>query len=149
MRKHGSEPEVRKIIDMPPNSKERRQALILLRNDTNFDLYIKGTIRPIHLKIDQTEDSTRYYPCAYCKGVFLKNYLRRHARSCPFQKRKSNDPKKDHLSQSQTVVACAVDPTNVVARLNVKEKVCTFIFTALFMRLLSIVFSSYFSFKTR
>lgn len=93
MRHHNSEVEVRKIIDMPPNSEQRRHALCLLRNDTNFDLYIKGTIRPKRSKKDRTDDSAPYYPCAYCKGLFLKNYLKRHSRSCPLQRVRSNDNK--------------------------------------------------------
>ncbi|KAF5275502.1 hypothetical protein FQR65_LT16635 [Abscondita terminalis] len=45
-RKHAEEKEVIDIMEYPKNSKARRKAFALLRNDTNFDLYINGMLRP-------------------------------------------------------------------------------------------------------
>lgn len=85
-RHHGFENEVEDILKYPKNSKQRRQALSLLRNSTNFDLYIAGTVRPNRTLIKESDGEINYYPCAYCKGLFLRSYLKRHAKSCISQK---------------------------------------------------------------
>ncbi|RZC38003.1 hypothetical protein BDFB_013121, partial [Asbolus verrucosus] len=62
--------------------KERRQALSVLRNETNFELYVQGIIRPYRQCNKPAEEKPVYYPCAACKGLFLKHYLKRHAKKC-------------------------------------------------------------------
>ncbi|KAF5307102.1 hypothetical protein FQR65_LT18464 [Abscondita terminalis] len=123
LRHHQLEKEVQTIIQMPKNSKERRQAFSLLRHDTNFELFIKGNIRPNRTK--SSKENVEYYPCAYCKGLFFRNYLKRHAKLCVIQKNKgeNNEHRINHSSQSQTMVACALDPTDVISKLDIKDKV--------------------------
>ena len=125
IRHHILEPEVKKILEMPKSSKERRQAFCLLRNDTNFDLFIKGDTRPLRTN---SLESKEYYPCAYCKGLFYKHYLRRHAKSCYLQKQTKTNKENQiyQATQSQTIVACATDPTDVLSKLSIKEKVSGF-----------------------
>lgn len=116
-RQHKVEEEVRDILKHPRNSKERRRAFGLYRNEINFNLYINGLTR---------SKSSTYYPCAYCRGLYLKNYLKRHVKTCFVQNQSldgSDGRRKHYLSHAQTVTACAMDPTDVISKLNVKEKV--------------------------
>ena len=124
-RHHITENEVENIFQHPKNSKSRKQALSLFRNGTNFDMFIQGEVRR-NRKPRQNlgiEDIT--YPCAYCKGLFAKRYLKRHVKICTTAQqvlhRKSGKP--DHASDSQTLVACAMDPSHTIAKLNVKTQV--------------------------
>ncbi|CAG9827439.1 unnamed protein product [Diabrotica balteata] len=120
-RKHACEGEVKHILNLPKNSKERRIAFCLLRNSTNFDLFIKGVTRP-NRKVDNKNEVV-YYPCAHCKGLFVKKYLKRHSNSCIIKRNRTKSNKCNHISNSQTVIACAMDATNVVSQLNVKQQV--------------------------
>ncbi|XP_031328096.1 uncharacterized protein LOC116159286 isoform X1 [Photinus pyralis] len=120
-RNHGSEQEVHTIFQLPKNSKERRRAFAILRNDTNFELFINGNVRPNRKLVKEPKIKIKYYPCAYCKGIFARQYLKRHVKSCFLKDSEKNQSK--ILSLSQTVTACAMDPTNVLSKLNVKEQV--------------------------
>lgn len=127
-RHHAHEKEVECLIRMPQKSKARRDAVALLRNDINFDLYLTGTVRA---KRQATEviENVSYQPCAYCKGLFRKTYLKRHAKSCILRKSANmgDAPNRtNYLSESQTVVACAIDPTETIAKLNIRNKVSIF-----------------------
>lgn len=120
---HKGQKEVQNILDLPKGSKERRYTVALLRNTTNFDHYIRGIIRPRRATTNMND--AFFYPCIHCKGVFKKKYLRRHTKLCSANKSKNiktNSHKKD-VSNSQTFVACSMDPTNMISRLNVKEQV--------------------------
>lgn len=130
-RRHGNEKEVKSVLQFPKRSKERRQALSLLRNDTNFDLYIGGTLRPNRSVPQDMARNGKYYPCAYCKGLFLRSYLKRHSKSCKSQETDTICNKTvriSHLSNSQTVIACASDPTDTISKLNVKKQVSYMLF---------------------
>lgn len=127
---HRDENEIKKILEYPKNSKERRQAFLLFRNNTNFDLFINGEVRPNRKTIKI--DSSTFYPCIYCKGMFNKNYLKRHVKSCKSKIYSKPDtsyqtPQKYYVTDSQTLAACAMDPTNVISRLNVKSQVYYFL----------------------
>lgn len=122
VRHHNHEREVKSILEFPVKSKERKQALDLLKGSTNFDLYLKGTIRP---KKQRTEDTNvDYYPCIWCKTLFSKRFLYRHAKICRIKKRSiESDTNFKQISLSQTTVACALDATDVISKLNVKDQV--------------------------
>lgn len=123
-RHHASETELKNILEYPKKSKERRHAFILLRNETNFNLFINGITRPNRQKVKNSDENSVYYPCVYCKGLFIKEYLKRHSKVCVVE---TKDRKtKNHISLSQTVTACAMDPTNVITKLNVKQQVSSF-----------------------
>ena len=74
------ENELKNILKYPKKSKEGRHAFTLLRNDTNFNLYINGITRPCRQPLK--DDKVDYYPCAYCKELFIKRYIKRHIKSC-------------------------------------------------------------------
>lgn len=121
-RQHKDEKEVVSAMQFPKNSKERRQAFALLRNETNFDLYIKGILRPCR-KLMQNREDTIYYPCSHCKGLFIKSYLKRHLKQCIAHSKTNKESRTYHLTDSQTAIACAVDATETISKLNVKEQV--------------------------
>ncbi|KAG5863321.1 hypothetical protein JTB14_025935 [Gonioctena quinquepunctata] len=121
-RHHTHEKELKDVLDLPVKSKERKQALDLLEGSTNFELYLEGTICP---KKQRTEDNNmEYYPCIYCKVLYSKRYLYRHAKICPIkQKSTGSNTKSQHIALSQTAVACALDTADVISKLHIKEQV--------------------------
>lgn len=122
-RQHKNEKEVTDIMQYPKNSKSRREAFSLFRNETNFDLYIKGVVRPNRQQNNDFESNIEYYPCAKCKGVFDKKYLRRHDKNCIVRFNNKQSTKTNAVSQSQTMISCAIDVTDTISKLNVKEQV--------------------------
>lgn len=73
-RNHKDEKEIQEIFQHP-NYNEGR----------NFNLFIEGNdVRPSrkHLNSNKTGD---YYPCVYCKGLYLKTYLKTHAKVCLYK----------------------------------------------------------------
>ncbi|KAG5865458.1 hypothetical protein JTB14_034317 [Gonioctena quinquepunctata] len=121
-RHHTHEKELKDVLDLPVKSKKIKQALDLLKGSTNFELYLKGTIRP---KKQRTEDNNmEYYPCIYCKVLYSKRYLYRHAKICPIKKKSTgSNTKSQHIALSQTAVACALDTADVISKLHIKEQI--------------------------
>ncbi|KAJ8937107.1 hypothetical protein NQ318_013065 [Aromia moschata] len=112
------------ILEFPKNSKKRRQALSLLRNDTNFNLFIQGIVRPKEQRFKNFVKDDEYIPCAYCKVLIVRHYLKRHVKSYTVLAAKEIQirGKINHVSRSHTLTACMTDPTNVIFQLNVKEQ---------------------------
>lgn len=136
-RVHGTEKEVVEFLKLEKGSKERRLALSLFRNNTNFDLFLTGETRfkrlPLAKRSAENLNSTENLnsmenlngmPCVYCKGVFRATDLKRHAKRCPSKQLKQNQTSpRSYLTESQTLVACAADPSETISLLNVKNKV--------------------------
>lgn len=112
---------MKKILCLPKNSKSRRKAFICLRNNTNFDLFINGETRPNRQMI-KTNQNVEYYPCSFCKGLYMRKYLKRHGRKCALKPSKSES--RSSITASQTLTACAMDATNVISKLNIRQQVC-------------------------
>jgi hypothetical protein len=64
-RRHNDENEAIGIFNYPLHSNERRQAFAMLRNDTNFNLYITGLIRPNRQSTKTMDKDATYYPCVH------------------------------------------------------------------------------------
>lgn len=120
LRHHNHEKEVKDALKYPVKSKERKDALTMIRNNSNFDLFIAGTIRPKR-QVSQ-DNENRFYPCIYCKAIYKKTFLHRHSKTCRFNTNKTQ-MKDNVVAKSQTQVACSLDSTNVISKLEVKEKV--------------------------
>lgn len=118
--------EVRDVMSFPLKSKQRKCALEKLRNDSNFDLYLDGKIRPKKQLTEPTE--TEYYPCIYCNAIFSKCYLNRHVKKCIGNREPNKHTKANVISSSQTKVACALDPTDVISKLAIRKEVRIFVF---------------------
>ncbi|XP_060533817.1 uncharacterized protein LOC132706479 [Cylas formicarius] len=122
-RRHSNEEEVIAIFQYPKGSRKRRDAHALLENESFFNQYIHGNTRPNRRGPDNIDNGAFYLPCAYCKGVYYKQYLRRHSKFCIVQRELSTKERGSQLSLSQTLTACSMDPTNVISKLNVKKEV--------------------------
>lgn len=123
-RRHNHEKEVLDVLSFPLKSKERKFALEKLRNDSNFDLYLNGEIRPKKKLTEPLE--IEYYPCIYCKAIFSKCYLNRHVKKCIGNREPNKHAKVSVVSSSQTKVACALDPTDVISKLAIRKEVGVF-----------------------
>ncbi|KAF5270524.1 hypothetical protein FQR65_LT17836 [Abscondita terminalis] len=77
-RHHSTENEVIKILNYPKNSKGRREALLLLRNSTNFDLFINGTVFDM-MKGDKIAFQAKK---DLLIAHFGESYLKKHKREC-------------------------------------------------------------------
>lgn len=124
-RNHLNTEEVQNVFQYPKESKQRRQAFALIRNSTNFELFIKGITRATR-QLKRSSDNIKCYPCVYCKGVFAKAYLNWHSKKCIMQEQvyaNENPNRKNQLSLSHTVTACAMDITDTLSKLNVKTQV--------------------------
>ena len=105
---------------------------------TNFDLYVQGTKRCKKKKQIRTDENfPTFYPCIYCKGVFAKDYLRRHVKICKVSN--ENTKVNNCVAKSQTLAACHMDVTNTVSKLFVKEKVSAFF--GMIIKLIHFVFA--------
>ncbi|KAJ8962447.1 hypothetical protein NQ314_005743 [Rhamnusium bicolor] len=143
---HSLEKEVMEILTFLKNSKQRKEALAVLRNETNFDLYLRGEVCPNRRKpFNNPDTDIVYYPCVYCKGIFRKNYLRRHIKNCSAEK--DNKSTQNCVAKSQTFTACHMDPANVVSKLSIKETVRLFFLNFFFIQ--NIVITDYLFFKYR
>lgn len=114
-RNHQDEKEVKELMMYPTNTVEgkqkRRNLLSLLRNQTNFNQYI----------YDDDSESNKI-PCAFCKRVVKKSYLKRHYKKCLLKPVKKSK-RLNHLAASQTMIALASQHTNTAATIRVKNEV--------------------------
>lgn len=118
LRNHRNEPEVEEALEFPVKSKQRKQAICMIRNDSNFDLFLRGTVRPKKQTLQDAEK--KFYPCIYCKAIYTKTYLRRHCKTCEFR---TSPMEVNVVGRSQTLIAYSSDPTNAISKLEVNEQV--------------------------
>lgn len=94
VRKHKSEPEVKKILSLPPFSEERRREILKLRNAGNYkhnlEVLKKGTGLLVTKKRCSTEMLKEdYLPCKWCLGFFVRSSLWKHQSTCAFMEKVS------------------------------------------------------------
>lgn len=99
---------------MPLKSRERRNAITYLRNKANFLLQLeRNEVKPARrLKVlssmnrdSGTKNLMEYYPCVDCLGFYKKSYLWRHQKQCKSKTNNTKDTKRNHLTDSQTLLA--------------------------------------------
>lgn len=93
---HKSEAEVKKILNIPENSKERKLELLKLSNagdlKHNTDVLKKGEgVLVINKRSSRETLVDDYVPCEICLGFFKRPGLSRHKTRCPL-KEKSEKP---------------------------------------------------------
>lgn len=120
-RNHDDEKAVREMLSLNKGSKERKKIIGLIRNEGHFEEYLRGKIRPSYKT--KSKLNKELYPCAYCKGLYVKNFLYRHYKKCPAANIKEDSRRIQHLSASQTLISCALDTNNSLHKLRVKEEV--------------------------
>nr|CAI5843083.1 unnamed protein product [Callosobruchus analis] len=113
--------EVRDLLSFPKLSIERRKIITLIRNSGNFGQYLIGNTIPKYRR--NIKSYTEYYPCAFCKGLYSKKYLARHAKSCVVKDETRESSRFSHLSASQTLIACTLQRNNVLQKLRVRDEI--------------------------
>lgn len=98
---------------------KKEKKISLLRNAAHFTKFLSGDVRPKYSST--SKETTEYYPCSNCKGLYSKKYLSRHGKSCIAKDSKSG--RSTHLSASQTLIACSLERTSTLHKLRVKEEV--------------------------
>ena len=89
---HKSEPQVRKILDLPLKSRKRKVELLRLMNagdyQHNMQVLKEGKGHLVTSTRHSHETSPKdYLPCDGCLGFFLKVNLWRHKQVCPLMKK--------------------------------------------------------------
>nr|CAH7718936.1 unnamed protein product [Callosobruchus chinensis] len=85
LRNHCSEPEVQKIMSLPPKSLERKRLIACLRKKGNYVKNCSTFFKPVH-KSYRNDTEENYIPCPYCLGSYSRKLLWKHKKVCPQNK---------------------------------------------------------------
>nr|CAH7765631.1 unnamed protein product [Callosobruchus chinensis] len=88
LRNHCSEPEVQKIMSLPPKSLERKRLIACLRKKGNYVKNCSTFFKPVH-KSYRNDAEENYIPCPYCLGSYSRKLLWKHKKVCPQNKEPS------------------------------------------------------------
>lgn len=113
--------EIREMLPFPKQSKERKNIIGLLRKVGHFEEYLRGNVRPIYT--NETVPKEQYYPWAGFKGMYLRKYLSRHSKNCKAVAINKDLGRIQHMSASQTLIACALNSNNTIHSMRVKSEV--------------------------
>nr|XP_017211328.1 uncharacterized protein LOC100149643 isoform X3 [Danio rerio] len=99
--------EIARALSLPAHSKKRKELLQMLRNKGNFmhnnDVLKKGSGALKVKRRSVKQASNKYTYCVYCRGMFIRQELKRHMKNC--------SAKRDHLGAlGPAEVAKAVIP---------------------------------------
>lgn len=124
-RKHSKEREVCEIFSLPPQSKDRKNLLAILRNEGNLENALNGEIIPKKLLSKAHQVSKNDYRiCMHCKGYYKKNSLSRHVGKCFANSNSATVSSRDRiLSKSLVYSACQKKYGDILNKLMVKEKI--------------------------
>lgn len=124
-RKHAEEESVKKIIEVPKGDSQRKFMIDLLRKQGNFSIIGENITRPVQRPTSkQNEDNvlpSDYLPCKYCRGLYKRNSLRRHALNCHFNN--ENRQRKNFASEGQTMMAFTESRKEFLTKLRLKSEV--------------------------
>ncbi|XP_070568060.1 uncharacterized protein [Ptychodera flava] len=104
---HGAELDVAKAASFPKKSKERNILLEKIRNEGNFNHNKKvwktgeGEVIPWRCATSESVHTDDYLPCLVCKGLFAKDSLRRHRKTCRMSPKEESSAHKRKLVQSE------------------------------------------------
>lgn len=128
-RKHPDDETIKKILEMPLKSNDRRTAIISLRKKGNFILneqknQLKVVRAPNKCIVNDNIKKDNYYVCVHCLGFYKKAYLWRHKKICKANAVKDNKVgPNNHLSESQTFLATTGMLGNYLNKSRIKEEV--------------------------
>lgn len=86
--KHRDVEEVQKFADLPKNNAERLQIIQAIRKQSMFDFNTNNNVNDGELMVCRRPNATvprqakDYKVCQKCKGFYLKNNIRHHAKKC-------------------------------------------------------------------
>lgn len=85
---------------------------------------MNGVTRPNRRRRNESnKDKKNYHPCARCKGLYIKQYLRRHSQICTIKMKNVFQNRKDDVDNPQTAgPACESSARSVTSKLNVSLK---------------------------
>lgn len=121
-RKHKEERQVRELLSLKPNSKEKKDLISIIRNDGNLDNGIRGKIIPKKRVLGETIDDNNYAICKFCKGFYKRLSLSRHVKKC-FAKPIDSDNSKRALSDSLIYSACHKKYGELLSKLTVVNEI--------------------------
>ncbi|CAH0556796.1 unnamed protein product, partial [Brassicogethes aeneus] len=121
-RKHRDELEVKELMNKKPNSKEKKDMLLLLRHQGCLDDGLRGKIIPKKYKPGEEVNESDFALCKYCKGFFKRLFLSRHVKKCFAKPSGSSDGTKP-LTESYIYMACQKKYGEVLNKLQVKKEV--------------------------
>lgn len=85
---HRNEPNVKKFLDLHPNTLERKRIIETIRRNGNFMYNTKSNINDGKLLVcrrprkDKPKTAKDYTACGKCKGFFAKSSIRRYFNRC-------------------------------------------------------------------
>ncbi|KYB24832.1 hypothetical protein TcasGA2_TC001429 [Tribolium castaneum] len=79
--RHMSEVSIQQLEKMPKGSIERKQFIAMLRKKGNFLSPAQNEIKVVKRPVKEV-DPSNILPCVYCKGFYMKRYLKRHVKTC-------------------------------------------------------------------
>lgn len=121
IRKHHTEPSVQQFMKMKSGSIERKNFINVLRKKGNFLSPSQSEVKLVR-RPSTTISSENILPCQYCKGYYMKRYLKRHFRKCT-QIPDNLNPEKSVNSDAQSFLAFRCMDQKFVSELRLKEKV--------------------------
>ncbi|CAH1114940.1 unnamed protein product [Psylliodes chrysocephalus] len=122
-RKHPQEESVAKIEEISKGNPRRKQMIELLRKQGNFSLYSENIIRPVQrLSSTNFKDDLTFLPCTYCKGLYRKTSLSRHAKICVFNNKNKSTVRR-YPSEAQTLLAFTESRKPFLDQLRLKNEV--------------------------
>lgn len=128
-RNHKDVPKVQKILSLPKGGSERKQLWDCLRKEGNFYLFkeekkVIAVRRPPQEESKNAKTFDDFAVCEFCRGIYKKKTLYRHANICPG--RVSEEQKKGKryaLTQSQTFLAAARCQNEFLTKSRLKKEV--------------------------
>lgn len=122
-RKHSNEDSVVKILAIPRGNSQRKLFIDILRKQGNFSVLSENIVRPVQRPpSSDSEKSLTYLPCKFCKGLYKKATLRRHAVKCHLNKH-SGKNKVRYASEGQTLLAFTESRKAFLNKLRLKSEV--------------------------
>lgn len=123
-RNHEENESVCKIKSLPKGSYERKKLIDYLRKQGNISIYSEKIIRPVERPSKYKSKTISYLdflPCKYCKGLYKKKSLSRHAKKCFFNKEVLNSNIR-YASEGQTILSFTESRKAFLNRLRLKKK---------------------------
>lgn len=119
MRKHKSEIPVQQFMNMRVGSIERKNFIDMLRKKGNFLSPAQKEIKLVKRPTSNVSPEN-ILACVYCKGYYMKRYLKRHMLKC---RQRPQDKSVDKLSttNAQTYLAFRCVDDKFIKSLRLKE----------------------------
>lgn len=113
---------MKELLRQESGSKEKKQLLLLIRNEGNLDDALRGNIIPKKQKFNEKVNEKDYAICKYCKGFYKNLCLSRHVKKC-FGKPTDCQTKDRPLSESLVYSTCQKRYGEILNKLRVQKEI--------------------------